>query len=148
MTTASLTGRINITVHGKPITQGSKTRSRYALYDDNSHTLKPWREAVKCAAIDATRHHDRLDGPVKVILVFTFDKPRSAPKRRRTWPVTRGSGDVDKLTRACFDALTDAGVWRDDAQVVDVRARKVFVDEDDLALPTPGVRIQISEVTL
>lgn len=59
-------------------------------------------------------------------------------------PIVRSSNaesapDVDKLLRACFDALSGV-VWKDDAQVTDVVGRKRF------AVPTPegdGVRAVI-----
>jgi len=151
-----MTDTINLTAYGKPVTQGSKTRTRWGMRDDNADTLRPWREAVKGAALDAMRWHDRLDGPVRVQLVYTFDRPaghyrtgRNAHLLRDTaprFPANRSSGDVDKLERACFDALTDGGAWKDDSQVVDVRARKVWADEHELALHIPGVLIQIQEV--
>lgn len=135
-----------ITVHGKPVTQGSKTRTRWGMRDDNGDRLRPWRESVKHAAFDALDGGDRLEGPVQVEVAFTFDRPKSAPKRRPCWPVTRSSGDVDKLVRAVFDALTDAGVWRDDAQVVEVGARKLHVG-DTGSLRVPGAVVLVWPVT-
>ena len=38
--------------------------------------------------------------------------------------IEEGSGDTDKLQRNVMDALKDAGVYADDAQVVDQRLRK------------------------
>ena len=38
--------------------------------------------------------------------------------------IEEGSGDTDKLQRNVMDALKDAGVYFDDAQVVDQRLRK------------------------
>lgn len=153
MTTPHLT----ISVKGDPITQGSKTRTRHGgLRDDNAAKLKPWRAEVKAAAIDALESASlalyggigqvsllRLTGPVRVEATFTIRKPVSAPKRRRTWPAKQRSGDVDKLTRAIFDSLTDAGVWGDDAQVVEVLARKTFPLEHPDALHLPGAVIKI-----
>lgn len=135
-----------LTVFGKPITQGSKTRTRFGMRDDNAVTLKPWREAVKTAALDAMAGRVRLDGPVVVEILATFDRPKSAPKHRRVWPITRSSGDADKIIRAILDALTDAGVWRDDSQVVAVTAVKVHVG-DLGALHIPGARILVAVVT-
>jgi Holliday junction resolvase RusA-like endonuclease len=40
------------------------------------------------------------------------------------WPAKRP--DVDKLARACLDALTQSGAIRDDAQVVMLGATKVY----------------------
>jgi crossover junction endodeoxyribonuclease RusA len=134
-----------VTVFGKPVTQGSKVRTRWSMRDDNAERLRPWREAVKQAALDALAGAYRLEGPVAVDVLFTFNPPKSAPKSRPCWPITRSSGDVDKLQRAIFDALTDAGVWRDDSQVVDVRARKVHVG-DDGALHIPGAVVIVEAV--
>jgi Holliday junction resolvase RusA-like endonuclease len=44
--------------------------------------------------------------------------------------------DLDKLIRAILDALTGV-VWRDDGQVVDIVASKVYAD-------TPGVDVVIT----
>lgn len=143
---------ITITVYGQPITQGSKTRGRYGMYDDNAAKLRPWRAKVKNAALDALTagrigdvpvHRPPLDGPVYVEVTFTVAKPASAPKRRRTWPIKQRSGDIDKLTRAAFDSLTDAGVWKDDSQVVEVLARKSFPGEHPAALGEPGAVIHV-----
>jgi Holliday junction resolvase RusA-like endonuclease len=80
---------------------------------------KPFRVAVAEAArlAVAGREGYPLVGPVEVHLVCAFVKPPSYPKRRRCWPITRGTGDMDKLERNVLDALTDAGVVGDDSQV-------------------------------
>jgi crossover junction endodeoxyribonuclease RusA len=140
-----LAGGFLVTVYGKPVTQGSKVRTRWSMRDDNAERLRPWREAVKQAALDAVAGRDRLDGPVSVAVVFSFDPPKSAPKCRRVWPTTRSSGDVDKLVRAVFDALTDAGVWRDDSQVVRLTASKVHVG-DPWSLHIPGACFTVRAV--
>lgn len=146
---------LDIIAIGKPAPQGSKTKSRWgAIYDDNQATLRPWRDTVTVAAIDVMSGGDRsrhsplpvtssVAVPVAVDVVFTFAKPESAPKRRRVWPTRKSTFDVDKLARACLDALTDAGAWKDDSQVIDLRARKVFVGEDPQALLLPGARIRV-----
>lgn len=162
-----------VTVLGKPITQGSKTRTRWGMRDDNGERLRPWREAVKAAALDAmdgvgtadpihtaeaVGHArgatgmvsavpwSRLEGPVLVDVSFWFDPPKSGPKWRRLWPITRSSGDVDKLVRAVFDALVDAGVMRDDSQVVTLTARKAHVG-DVGSLHVPGAHIEVWAVS-
>ena len=138
---------LSITVYGRPAPQGSKRHVGRGVLVEQSKRVAPWREAVKHAALAAAEGHDRIEGPIAVEICFTFDRPKSAPKRRRVWPTTRTSGDVDKLQRAVFDALTDAGIWRDDAQVVDVRARKVHTGDPDAPLQVPGAVIRVSEVT-
>lgn len=140
---------IYLTVRGKPAPQGSmeafrnKHTGRIQQVESNKTTLLPWRFLVKTAAEDAVRGSPRLAGPVHVELAFTFDKPASAPKRRRIWPVKRSTFDLDKLCRGVFDALTDAGVWYDDAQVVSLSATKVYAGDDYRALDAPGARITV-----
>lgn len=149
----TVTAGITIRAYGRPITQGSKTKTRHGLIDDNTKTLKSWRKNVRAAAEDATRYHDTITGPVFVRITFSLPRPASHYRTGRNahllrdnapaWPIARGSGDNDKFQRACFDALTDAHVWADDVQVVDIRARKVWAGEHELALDRPGVRIDI-----
>lgn len=154
--TTTTTGLI-IRAHGVPVTQGSKTRTRFGLVDDNAKTLKPWRKTVTAAAEDAARYTPKITGPVFVRITFTLERPKHHYRTGRNaqllrdaapaYPIARGSGDVDKYQRAAFDALTDANVWADDVQVVDVRARKVWAGEHEHALDRPGVRIEIVPLT-
>lgn len=138
-----MTAPITITVFGNPAPQGSKRHVGRGVMVESSKAVKPWREAVKASALDVMAEAPALDGPLLVRMVFTLRKPASAPKRRRTWPDR--IPDVSKLVRATEDALTEAGVWADDARVVEyARVAKVFPGEDAEALHIPGVRIEVS----
>lgn len=142
---------LTITVHGQPAPQGSKRHVGRGVMIESSKHVKPWREAVKHAAIGArdewrtgwfNDHWTPLDGPLVASMVFTLRKPASAPKRRRTWPDR--TPDLSKLLRATEDALTDAGIWADDARVVEyARLAKVFPDEGIDALDIPGAVIRV-----
>lgn len=134
-------------VAGIPVPQGSMSGyvrgGHVAITDQKTKKLKPWREAIRQDALRvAGQAWQPLEGPVRVHLEFALPKPSSAPKTRRTWPVKSRSGDIDKLTRAVFDALTDAGIWRDDSQVTDLFARKDFVGRGQVS---PGVVITIDQ---
>ena len=149
-------GRIAIRIHGTPVPQGSKTANSFGrgVRDANATKLKPWREHVTAIAADATRFHDTITGPVRVWVRFTFERPKSHYRSGRNshrlkdnapaQPTSKN--DVDKLQRAVFDALTDAAVWADDGQVVDVRARKFYAGEHEYALHAAGVDIIIEEL--
>ncbi|MGH3587533.1 MAG: RusA family crossover junction endodeoxyribonuclease [Pseudonocardia sp.] len=127
---------ITIIVHGIPAPQGSKRHVGGGVMIESSKKVKPWREAVKHAALDTrliddgTRYLEPLDGPLAVSMVFTM---RHRPTSRPTW-WPRGvrwsrtlmwrpasTPDLSKLCRSTEDALTDAGVWTDDARVVEYR---------------------------
>lgn len=160
--TCSATDVLQIQVRGIPSPQGSKAaRPIYrkgaggqreftgrVAQQEMAPDLTDWRNKVHLAAEKALAESGAapLDGPVRVRMVFTVKKPVAAPKRRRTWPVKQP--DLSKLARAAEDSLTTAGVWRDDALVVEyARLAKVYPGEDPEALPVPGVRIQVELVT-
>ena len=136
---------VTFTAYGTPAPQGSKRHVGRGVMVESSKAVKPWREAVKAAALDAMAGAPPLDGALVARMVFTVRKPASAPKRRRTWPDR--TPDLSKLCRATEDALTEAGVWADDARVVEYeRLAKVFPGEDPEALHLPGVRITVARV--
>lgn len=93
----------------------------------------PWREKVNAAALEAAAEqrwfHNQYE-PVVVTIEFAVPKPKSV---RRFFPVTRGSGDIDKLSRNVLDAISDTrkavGVLRDDSCVIDLHAKKRFTVE-------------------
>lgn len=127
---------------GEPVPQGSKNayvRAGRAVLVDTNPRLKPWRATV-CAAAEAAiadEGWETLDEPCHVYLEFTMPRP----KRPRWW-VPAVKPDLDKLTRAVFDALTDAGVWRDDSRVVSMEVTKWYEDDAEGAVPGVWVEVQ------
>lgn len=136
---------IKFSVYGLPGPQGSKkamgrTKTGRTILVESSAKVKPWREAVKWAAMQAGARIP--EGPLWVSMVFTMPKPKSAPKRRQTFPATKP--DLSKLARSTEDAISDSGVWTDDARVVEyLRLAKVYPGEDRDALDRPGCLITI-----
>lgn len=140
---------VHIVAYGRPAPQGSKrfvgVKGGRGRMIESSKAVAPWRECVHAAGVAARASAPPLDGPLLVRMVFTMPKPKSAPKRRQTWPSTQP--DLSKLCRATEDALTTAGVWTDDARVVAYgRLAKVYPGEDADALEAPGVRIEITRL--
>lgn len=152
---------LTFTVRGVPVTQGavrSLGAGRPSVHA-NADRLKPWRLAVQHAAERAMRQHesDRFLGPVELRLLFGFDRPRGHYRTGKhghllrdtapLYPATRAVGDLDKLVRACGDALEAAGAVKDDAQIVRLLAQKVWCGEHEEALDVPGVRVWMREMT-
>ena len=148
---------IGIVVRGTPAPQGSKrfvgtSKAGRGIMIESSAKVRPWREDVKAAAervIDALRNAQRgpwtaLGGPIAVEMTFTLPKPVSAPKRRKSWPCRKP--DLSKLVRSTEDALTDAGLWADDARIVHLTAAKVYPGEGIDALDSPGAVIKVFKV--
>lgn len=86
---------------------------------------------------------DTVMGPVVVRLEFEMQRPRSHEKLTSPprYVTNRARGDIDKLQRAVLDALTEAAVWYDDSQVVEVHASKRYGPVDCTTVtvcPIPG----------
>lgn len=146
---------LTLRVLGTPAPQGSKSafRNKYTgriQQVESSKRVKPWREAVKQAAVDAitATSWDRIEGPVELAIVFVFARPKSHFRTGRNANLLRDNApdwkastpDVSKAIRATEDALTDAGVWRDDGQVVHVEATKVY---ENRVWGLPGAHITV-----
>jgi Holliday junction resolvase RusA-like endonuclease len=125
---------------GTPVPQGSKTgkviKGRAILYDDNAKVLKPWRKLAERTAAIAMARRTTLTGPLHVTLDFWLPRPASVKRAR---PSVKP--DIDKLTRAIFDAMTAADVWEDDARVVSLTVNEWYADN------TPaGVRVHAGSI--
>ncbi|NUS25096.1 MAG: RusA family crossover junction endodeoxyribonuclease [Streptomyces sp.] len=154
-----------IVVYGDPAGQGRVSfmgKGRGAVHS-NAKQLKPWRKAIILAARDTTGAHGYTDWngicltcripkkkhglyaniPTRADITVTVPKPPSAPKRRRSWPITRYSTDIDHHARACLDSLSESGVIKDDSQIVDLAIRKVYPGEHPEALSEPGAIIRL-----
>lgn len=143
-----------VTVYGLPQPQGSArgfvappkpggTGRARAIITSANRNLGPWRSAIAQAVL-GVHTGAPFTNPVSVDLTFTLPRPKSAPKSR-TRPHVRP--DLDKLVRGALDAITDAGAWRDDAQVVSIRAMKTYPDlERRNSLDRPGLVLNIWEL--
>lgn len=126
----------------KQIYRDKHGRVVVSVVDANSKS-KAWKAHIASTARICYRGAP-LAGPVVLYLTFTLNRPKghygtgrnattikaSAPRRPTSKP------DVLKLARAVEDALTQAGVWGDDAQIVDEHLAKRYGE-------TEGVEIKI-----
>jgi Holliday junction resolvase RusA-like endonuclease len=119
---------VSFRVYGTPAPQGSMrgfvVGKRAVVTGDNTKT-KPWKEAVKFAALDAVGS-PMLDGPIATSVTFFLPKGTSIPKKR-TWPWKKP--DLDKLLRSTWDGITEAGLWVDDSQVVVSHGQKRYATD-------------------
>jgi Holliday junction resolvase RusA-like endonuclease len=154
-----VTRELRIEVFGQPAPQGSKRAfinkhtGRAHVIESSHDRVKSWRQAV----LEATLSHavqpafQALAGPVQVAMTFRMPRPKSHYRTGRNahllrdtaplWPA--GTPDLSKLIRSTEDALTDAGAWLDDAQVVHHDTWKSYAEAGEL----PGAYIIIREIT-
>lgn len=74
-----------------------------------------------------------IDEPCEAVINFYLPKPKTVDRALPTVPP-----DLDKLVRAVFDSLKDAGVVADDSRIVRVSARKLYAQGIE-----PGASISV-----
>lgn len=142
---------LTFTVIGLPGAQGSKRHVGRGIMVESSKKVAPWRQDVVAAAVKASADVDAecFRRPVIVDAHFHLTRPKghyrtgaNAHLLRDDAPryvTSRAVGDLDKLLRSTFDALTTAGIWADDSLVVMVTASKTYGE-------TAGALIRIKEI--
>lgn len=137
---------IAFSVRGQPVPQGALVRSPSGgLYHRGAQALGDWRHAIGSEARSAMAGLPAFGGPVRVYVTFFAGRPKSHYRAdgslRPQAPVfPAGRPDVDKLARACLDALT-AVAFDDDSQVVELVAAKEYADDDPV-----GCFIRVAEI--
>lgn len=164
---------VTLRVLGKPAPQGSKRfmgltpAGKPKMIESSKQGVDLWRGDVVAAAArivgnlglarvgyEGTHWPEAypLTEPLAVSMVFTAVRPKSHYRTGRNAHLlterapARPSGkpDLSKLLRSTEDALTTAGMIKDDALIVEYdRAAKVYVGEDEDALEVPGVLIRL-----
>ena len=139
---------IHFFIPGTPVPQGSKKWVGRMI--ESNTQLGPWRATITAYARQAMLAHKQamLDEPLYVSMTFYLRRPKvhyrtgknsgllkdNAPVFVQTTP------DADKLIRAVNDGITDAGLWKDDSQVVAIHAQKRYAEQ-------PGVNVWIVKMS-
>lgn len=136
--------KLLVIVEGRPAPQGSKSYRGNQRFVEASKYLPAWRKAVVLAIkqqIESDQTISKFDTPVKVNLDFFIERPKN-PKF--AYPGT--TPDLDKLVRGVFDAVTQSGVWTDDALVVELKAREFWTGTNTDSYPVSGCRLYIERL--
>ena len=143
-------------VEGRPAPQGSKKSFGHGRMVEMSKYVKPWRAAVEAAAVLRKDAVGADDGhvfskgvPVAMNVTFYLKRPKSHYRTGKYATVLRedaprwvvNTPDLSKLIRSSEDAITTAGLWADDAQVVQHRSGQRWSDTG-----FEGAVINLSEV--
>jgi|SRR5215471_8952801 len=119
----------------------SRSTGRALMVESNKNLLDPWRSKVTSEARAMAQAIDWQPIPsgaaVGVTISFIFNRPKNHFGTGKNSAVVKAlaprfpssAPDIDKLTRAILDALTDARVWADDGQVVWLKVSEHYVDQ-------------------
>lgn len=161
-----ITQQWGIKVYGDPEPKGSlkcigaRGQRKHVLVEDNAGS-DPWRAKIAGQARRWIKEKADKQQPVAVDVTYSLARPgghygtgRNAGAVKLSAPVypsQKGTGDEDKLRRLVLDALQDAGVLKDDAQVIGGENWKHFHDAHPGARPAerydvldrPGLVIRV-----
>ena len=140
-------------IPGTPQQQGSKRNVGGNRFIEANRNLAPWRaDAIaylRRAALDQWGHaaESPITDPVRVGVRFIYARPKSHYGTGRNAGIVKASAphyktsapDLDKLQRALGDALTQAGILRDDALIVEWTAVKLYG-------PTPLTALTVTTI--
>lgn len=147
-----------VVIRGIPGPQGSKRHVGGGRMVESSAKVKPWREAVVWASVavrQETRGFTKLRGPLRADMVFSFTRPKGHMGTGRNAGLVRPSAplrphvppDLSKLARSTEDALTTAGVYQDDALIVEYGVLGKWYTTDHGRVPgvldSPGCTIRL-----
>jgi Holliday junction resolvase RusA-like endonuclease len=117
-------------VAGEPRPQRSKkafNRGAHIVLVEANKDLPAWRDHMKkMFELKMMELDNRFDTAVSVSLTFWLTRPKTVTRQYAT-----KTYDIDKLTRAVLDSLTQGGVIQDDSNVVDLTARKTYADNHE-----------------
>ena len=129
---------------GQPRGRAVRRGAHAGIYDPG--TADNWKASVRAAAKEKWDGVP-FEGPVRVVVRAFFPRPKAHYRTGKHAGMLRTDApthhtakpDRDNLDKAILDALTNAGVWRDDAQVCAGGITKVFSES------VPGASVEISE---
>ena len=131
-----MTTKIKFFVPGTPAPQGSKRALGPGRMIEMSKNVGPWRERIALAAHNAMKGQPLFPGPTAIFINLVLPRPKSTPKTYTPDAIKRP--DIDKLARACLDAITGV-IIADDAQIIELQATKRVAGIGE----TPGAELEI-----
>lgn len=128
---------MSVQVDGRPRTKGSlknvATKGQKANLQEDDPRSVAWRQRM-VTEMGSRCNFGRTPGfpsvlPVEVRCTFLFERPA---RTDRDFPTSQGIGaDLDKLERNVLDALQEAGVIKNDAQVVRLVGEKSWATDGE-----------------
>ena len=143
--------KIQLKFEIKPMAKQSFRTTRTGNKYLDASVIK-YRKAIRNMAIAQMRNQkaERIEGAVNMNIIYAFRRPKSLSKKERneidggkTVPKTT-KPDIDNLTKAILDALNGIA-WNDDAQVSEIKAKKIWSKQDQIEVKIMQIKNQIKQ---
>jgi crossover junction endodeoxyribonuclease RusA len=90
----------------------------------NPTSVNAWKNEIIAAFLSCRR--EMITAPVLLRICFYLPMPQSMKKTETACAKHASKPDLDNLQKAVMDALTNAGIWKDDALVYGIEALKWY----------------------
>ncbi len=128
---------IRVVIDGRPISKGRARMTALGRAYTPAKT-RAYESHGRMAAQIAMGGRSPLDGSLSAVVTAKLPVPASWSAKKRAaalsgvvLPVSRP--DIDNYLKSCFDALNGI-VWKDDSQIVEVFARKIYAEKPQLII--------------
>jgi Holliday junction resolvase RusA-like endonuclease len=123
---------ISFTIYGKPVPKGRPRFTKRGFAYTPTTTRNAEADLRTQVINQLPKDFVRFESAIELDMVVIRERPKSA-KKSVLYPITRA--DLDNHVKLVTDALNTI-VWRDDAQIVFLIAKKVFGEQ-------PGIKIEV-----
>lgn len=141
-------GKNGFAIYRGSAARGTREFTGRVVITDKNPDVQLWKQSVILAARPNGRALVNLDCPLIVRYRFTLKRPTSVSVRKRPYPIVRP--DWDNLIKGTQDALTEAGIWRDDSLIIDgggsLAYTGYFHADGTPAMDQPGCVVEIFSI--
>ena len=134
---------ISFIVDGLPIAQPrhrATARGGFVQhYLPSDHPIHAYKREIMVKA--SAQNVATIEGAVRLDLLFSFLHPKKGKHRKAQFKISKA--DLDNLEKGVMDGLTDAGIWIDDAQVVEKHSAKIFGETQGTCITIRGIEFPI-----
>jgi Holliday junction resolvase RusA-like endonuclease len=124
-----------------------KATAQQRRHSRSGHTYLPAGAAKASATLQAIFEQKRPEtpicGPLELHLYWTWQHPKKSnggPNPAKFEPLPKTTRpDLDNLAKLALDAMTRAGYWHDDSQVVRLVTEKWYSD-------MPGIAVRVEQI--
>jgi len=93
----------------------------------NPGSADAWKEEIKATFLPVRK--PTITGPVRLTVRFSLPAPKGMKVTGFATPHAK-KPDTDNLLKAVMDAMTETGIWKDDAQVFETAAGKYYAGKE------------------